>query len=28
MAEFGFKNIYNMSGGMRDWQALGYPLVR
>ncbi len=24
----GFTNIYNVTGGILDWQAAGYPLVR
>ena len=28
MSELGFKNIYNMSGGILDWQSADYPVVR
>jgi phage shock protein E len=27
MAELGFKEIYNMTGGISAWQAAGYPVV-
>jgi rhodanese-related sulfurtransferase len=28
MLEMGFDNIYNMTGGITDWQAAGYPVVQ
>jgi len=28
MAGLGFKNIYNMTGGITDWQALGLAVVK
>ncbi len=28
MAEQGFTRIYNMTGGLTQWQAEGYPVVR
>lgn len=28
MTDLGFKNIYNMTGGISDWQSAGYPIVR
>jgi rhodanese-related sulfurtransferase len=28
MADLGFKDIYNMTGGITDWQAKGYPVVK
>ena len=28
MTDLGFKNIYNMTGGISDWQSEGYPVVR
>jgi rhodanese-related sulfurtransferase len=28
MAELGFREIYNMTGGIIAWQAAGYPVVR
>jgi rhodanese-related sulfurtransferase len=28
MAELGFKDIYNMTGGITDWQAQGLPVVK
>lgn len=28
MLELGFKDIYNMTGGITDWQAAGYPVER
>ncbi|MFA5308062.1 MAG: rhodanese-like domain-containing protein [Dehalococcoidales bacterium] len=28
MREMGFQHIYNMSGGITDWTAQGFPVVR
>ncbi len=28
MIELGFKNLYNMTGGILDWQAAGFPTVQ
>ena len=28
MAELGFKEVYNMSGGIVEWEAQGRPVVR
>lgn len=28
MADLGFKDIYNMTGGITDWQAQGLPVVK
>jgi rhodanese-related sulfurtransferase len=28
MAELGFREVYNMSGGIVEWEAKGLPLVR
>jgi rhodanese-related sulfurtransferase len=28
MQGLGFKDIYNMTGGITDWQAAGYPVVK
>ena len=28
MAELGFKEVYNMSGGITEWEAQGLPVVR
>jgi rhodanese-related sulfurtransferase len=28
MADLGFRYIYNMTGGVSDWQSAGYPVVR
>jgi rhodanese-related sulfurtransferase len=28
MAELGFKGIYNMTGGITDWQAAGFAIVK
>jgi rhodanese-related sulfurtransferase len=27
MKELGFKNVYNMMGGIVEWQAKGFPIV-
>ena len=28
MEELGFKNVYNMQGGITDWQDEGFPVVQ
>jgi rhodanese-related sulfurtransferase len=28
MVENGFKDVYNMTGGINEWQAAGYPVVK
>ncbi len=28
LARLGFQHLINLRGGVNDWQALGYPLVR
>ena len=28
MAELGFREVYNMSGGITEWEAQGLPVVR
>lgn len=28
LAELGLRNIYNMTGGITDWQAAGLPVVK
>jgi len=28
MSELGFKDIYNMNGGITDWQAAGLPIEK
>lgn len=28
MAQLGFLNIYNMNGGITEWQSAGFPVVR
>jgi phage shock protein E len=28
MAQLGFKNIYNMTAGISEWQSAGFPVVR
>ena len=28
MAQLGFKNIYNMTSGISEWQSAGFPVVR
>ena len=28
MAQLGFKNIYNMSAGITEWESMGFPVVR
>jgi rhodanese-related sulfurtransferase len=28
MEELGFKDIYDMSGGIMDWQSQGFPVVK
>jgi rhodanese-related sulfurtransferase len=28
MAELGFREVYNMSGGIMEWEAKGLPVVR
>jgi len=28
MKELGFTEVYNMSGGISDWQAAGFPVVK
>jgi rhodanese-related sulfurtransferase len=27
MVSLGFQNVYNMTGGITDWQAAGFPVV-
>ncbi len=28
MSELGFKEVYNMSGGILEWESQGFPVVR